>query len=131
MREINSLEFAVLLTNEENNDLSVPALMGISLWHPPEWEDGGHSMFNRKKNVCQGIVVPLAGLMEIVMRGDSDDRESAGLVFSLLSLTALWSLFADCRCPVTFLALSGKVKSGVHSTLPVLYSFLNSSFPFW
>lgn len=40
LREINPLEF-VLLINEENDDLYIPAWMGISsLWHPPEGKDG-------------------------------------------------------------------------------------------
>lgn len=83
LREINSLEFVGLLIKEENNDLSVPALMGISsLWHPLDGKTVVTAcFFNREKNVCEGIVNPFAGLM------DADDPEGPGLVFRLLSLT--------------------------------------------
>lgn len=42
--ERNSLEF-VLLINEENNDLYVPAWMGISSLLVSAWREDGHSMF--------------------------------------------------------------------------------------
>lgn len=127
LREINSLEF-VLLINEENNDLHVPAWMGISSLLVSTWREGRSldvPLHDWGKHGCvEDNESPCQPEDRCAMEGD--DWGSIRLVWGLLALTTLESLWR-LQCPVTFMALSGKVNAEGPVTSPVLYSLLKAS----